>query len=410
MDEDLERAKELAWREVAAVDVAHARGELDDDGWHRAMASQIVPAYLGAATLQGGSGHTGSADDWEWSRGVIAGAIERDGSFLDVGCANGLLLDSVARWGRERGLRVEPHGLEIAPQLAQVARRRLPAWADRIHVGNALGWVTPSRFDLVRTGLEYVPAPRRRELLEWLLDEVVAPGGRLIVGKYNEEVERRAVEEQIVRWGFHVAGRAERAHRSEPRLAYRALWLERPLLTDGDLALRALRRDDLPLLEPWLHAPHVDAWWHEPLDADGVRAKYVPRIDGSAPTHVYVVVFGSRPVGWIQWYRWCDYHEHAAQLGAAPDEAGVDLAIGDMDALGRGIGPRALRLLVERVLFADPTIAGCVSDPEAANARSLRAFQKAGFAVVCPVRLPGVGSSRVDLQACKLEYSIVSPK
>ena len=29
---------------------------------------------------------------------------------------------------------------------------------------------------------------------------------------------------------------------------------------------------------------------------------------------------------------------------------------------------------------------------------------------VCVIDTHGVGSSRVDLQACKLEYSIVSPK
>lgn len=44
MDERLERAKERAWREVAAIDAAHAAGELDDAGWHAAMAALVVPA------------------------------------------------------------------------------------------------------------------------------------------------------------------------------------------------------------------------------------------------------------------------------------------------------------------------------------------------------------------------------
>jgi hypothetical protein len=79
---------------------------------------------------------------------------------------------------------------------------------------------------MVRTGLEYVPLPRRRELVAWLLDQVVAPGGRLIVGKYNEEVDRRALEDDLVDWGFNVVGRAERTHRMEPRLAYRVVWVD----------------------------------------------------------------------------------------------------------------------------------------------------------------------------------------
>ena len=36
--------KERAWREVAAIDAQLERGEIDEDGWHRAMADLVVPA------------------------------------------------------------------------------------------------------------------------------------------------------------------------------------------------------------------------------------------------------------------------------------------------------------------------------------------------------------------------------
>jgi SAM-dependent methyltransferase len=226
VDEALEAAKERAWREVAAIDAAYERGELDDEGWHAAMAELVVPAYLGAEDVRGGSGHTGTADDWEYSRGIVAEALARDGTFLDVGCANGLLMESVARWGRERGLEIEPYGLEISPELAELARSRMPPWADRVYVGNAVDWTPPFRFDVVRTAIGYVPAPRERELLEWLFGEVVAPDGRLVIGKFNEEVERKALEEQVGAWGYRIAGSAERPHRREPRLAYRVFWID----------------------------------------------------------------------------------------------------------------------------------------------------------------------------------------
>jgi hypothetical protein len=217
VDEVLEAGKERAWREVAAIDAAHARGEIDDEGWHEAMAALVVPAYLTATTPEGGSGHSGTAADWEWSRGVVAEAIDRPGTFLDVGCANGLLMASVHRW---RG--VEPYGLEIAPELAAAARARYPAWADGIFVGNALFWQPPRPFDYVRTNLEYVPSPRRAELVAHLLSYA----GRLIVGKYNEEVAQRGVEADLTALGLTVSGRAERPHRNEPRLAYRVLWID----------------------------------------------------------------------------------------------------------------------------------------------------------------------------------------
>jgi hypothetical protein len=222
VDEPYATAKERAWREVEAIEAAYTRGELDDAGWHEAMAAIIVPAYLAGPTAEAGSGHSGTPADWKYSRGIVAEAISGHETFLDVGCANGLLMDSVHRWTG-----AEPYGLEIAPQLVAHARRRYPQWRDRIFVGNALGWQPPIRFDVVRTGLEYVPRRRRQELVAHLLEDVVVDGGRLVIGKFNEAAGRRALEEEVAAWGFRIAGRSERPHRSETRLAYRVFWIER---------------------------------------------------------------------------------------------------------------------------------------------------------------------------------------
>jgi SAM-dependent methyltransferase len=226
MDERIEAAKGRGWREIRAIDEAHARGELDDTGWHRAIAALIEPAYLGADTVEGGSGYSGTPEAWQYARSLLADALATSGTFLDIGCANGLLMESIVAWGAARGLAIEPYGLDILPAHAARARARLPRWADRIFVGNALGWTPPHRFDHVRTGLEYVPPPRRRELVAWLLDEVVAPGGRLIIGTQNEEIAHPEVEPQLAAWGFAIAGRAERPHRV-PEIAYRVVWVDR---------------------------------------------------------------------------------------------------------------------------------------------------------------------------------------
>jgi SAM-dependent methyltransferase len=225
-DDALEAAKDRGWRDTARDNAAHARGELDDAAWHQAMLARIVPMYLAAATPEGGSGHSGTAGDWEYSRGIVAEAVNRPGRFLDVGCANGLLMASIERWGAAQGFAIEPYGLDLSPELAALARTRYPAWADRIVVGNALGYRPATRFDFVRTGLEYVPPARRAELVAWLLEHCVAPGGRLIIGKYNEAIGAPAIEAELVRAGFAIAGRAERAHRSEPRICYRVVWIE----------------------------------------------------------------------------------------------------------------------------------------------------------------------------------------
>lgn len=160
-------------------------------------------------------------------------------------------------------------------------------------------------------------------------------------------------------------------------------------MSADDLSFRALHRRDFPLLQAWLSRPHVDAWWHERLDLAGLERHYGPTIDGREPTHVFVIEHHQEPIGFIQWYRWADYSEHAAQLGAERDSAGIDFAIGVPELIGRGIGPRAIRAFLERIVFVEPGIAACVSDPETRNTRSLRAFEKAGFVAVRTVQLPG---------------------
>jgi hypothetical protein len=180
------------------------------------MARLVVPAYLAAETPEGGSGSSRGASGWEYGRSLIADAVMPGQSFLDVGCANGHLMESMAEWAG-----VEPYGLEISPALAELARTRLPQWADRIWVGNAAEWRPNSRFDVVRTGLEYVPRPKRKLLVEHLLSY----SDRVVIGVFNEERDQRACESEVEQWGFAIAGRSERAHPNE-RLAYRAFWID----------------------------------------------------------------------------------------------------------------------------------------------------------------------------------------
>lgn len=155
------------------------------------------------------------------------------------------------------------------------------------------------------------------------------------------------------------------------------------------ISFRALERSDFPLLRRWLSEPHVDEWWHEPLDLPGLEKKYGPRIDEVEPTRVFVMEHEKRPIGWIQWYRWADYPAHAAQIGAETNAAGMDLSIGELSFIGIGIGSTAIRTFVREVISADPGVTSIVTDPEERNGRSRRAFEKAGFIPTRIVQLKG---------------------
>jgi SAM-dependent methyltransferase len=225
-DAELNSAKERAWREVGAIDAAYARGDLDVHAWHDAMRALVEPAYLSAATAEMGSGHSGDAESWEYSHRPLLDAVQRDGTFLDIGCANGLLMQTITGWAAAEGRRLEPYGVDISSSLAHLARDRCPQWADRIWTGNAATWRAPRLFDYVRTGLEYVPTDRQAAYVDHLLSFLV-PGGRLIIGKYNEETDLDTWASAVEGWGHPVVGRSTRAHRSHPALSYKVFWVER---------------------------------------------------------------------------------------------------------------------------------------------------------------------------------------
>ena len=156
--------------------------------------------YLAAADARGQSGFRGDAARWERARRPMLEAVHRPGTFLDVGCANGLLMESVHAWSNGE---LEPYGLDVSERLVALARSRLPHWADRIYVGDALTWTPPRRFDFVRSELVYAPPERRAELVEGLL-ELVAPGGRLILCSYGSRRSGQPLEPlgDLVRgWG-----------------------------------------------------------------------------------------------------------------------------------------------------------------------------------------------------------------
>lgn len=183
-----------------------------DDYYERTRAL-LEGAYLGAGDPRGQSGFHGDQARWERARRPIVSAIDRDGTFLDVGCANGLLMESLTAWAAEEGYGIEPYGLDLIEPLAGLARRRLPHWKDRIFVGNVMDWRPPFRFDFVRTEREYAPPHQRREMVERLLRRHLVAGGRLIVCSYGSSRHSGSKAEPVADilrdWGHGVTGEAE---------------------------------------------------------------------------------------------------------------------------------------------------------------------------------------------------------
>jgi aminoglycoside 6'-N-acetyltransferase len=161
------------------------------------------------------------------------------------------------------------------------------------------------------------------------------------------------------------------------------------------ISFRTMTRADYPLMQRWLAAPHVAVWWNEPHDLASIEAKYGRRIDGQEPIPTYVIEFEGSAIGWIQWYRWRDFPEHASRLGADATSAGIDLALGELAMTGQGWGPVVIRTFATDCIFVHADVTAVVDDPSGRNARSVMAFEKAGFRRARQVQLAGEDFERV---------------
>jgi SAM-dependent methyltransferase len=207
-----------------------ARRALTDDDFFASNLRHLETAYLDPRNTspRHGSGFGGTEAEWFARRGHLRQAVDRDGTFLDVGCANGLLVETLVAWCAADGHTVDPFGVDLSARLVAEAARRLPQWADHFFVGNALTWTPPDgrRFDFVHALLELVPTPRRAELVGHLCDEVVAPGGRVILSHYvpidRTDQWPRAVVEGL---GFSVGGETV-PDLDDPRPVPPSVWID----------------------------------------------------------------------------------------------------------------------------------------------------------------------------------------
>ena len=220
-------AKNGAYQFLEEQQKALDEGRITEVQWFNIHNQYFTSAYLAADNPRAQSGHGGDEARWRYSRGMIVEAIHKSGAFLDVGCASGHLMESLHQWLNGSGLKVEFYGLDISEGLAELARKRLPHWQDRIYVGNALYWSPPVKYDFVRTGLEYVPLGRQRDFINHLLTNYVAQGGRLIIGIYNEERDSRELEEDVCKWGYQPAGYCEKSKPNNEIISYKMLWIDK---------------------------------------------------------------------------------------------------------------------------------------------------------------------------------------
>jgi RimJ/RimL family protein N-acetyltransferase len=156
------------------------------------------------------------------------------------------------------------------------------------------------------------------------------------------------------------------------------------------IELRPLVVDDLPLVASWLRQPRVAQWWLVGTTAEAeleeITSRVAERADHATRLLTIVERSGSRlkigaPIGWCQWYPYDAYPAEAEAIGARAGDCGIDYAIGDPDAIGRGLGTELIAVLVDEVRRHYPGC-GVVADPDTRNVASRRVLEHNGFSLI----------------------------
>jgi aminoglycoside 6'-N-acetyltransferase len=159
------------------------------------------------------------------------------------------------------------------------------------------------------------------------------------------------------------------------------------------LELRPLGLNDLSLIRTWLAEPGVARWFLTGSSLQEELEDLRRAIIGEEPTQVLAVSWGRRPVGWCQWYLCSDYPDHAAGVGAEPEDAGIDYAIADRRDRGRGLGTAMIAALVAHIRRLHPN-AGIIADPDSANLASRAVLERNGFVLIDERPVPSEPTQR----------------
>lgn len=299
----------------------------------------------------------------------------------DIKITDFTAVDAAAAAEIERGCFSDPWSEQslaseaVCPLTVALAARAAAGLVGYVFLSydGALGYISnvAVRPDCRRTGIG-------RELISALLDRACSMGIETITLDVRDTNEAAIALYRSL--GFREAGR----RRSFYRLPVQDSVI---MLYESGVTLRPMRdsdEDHMALLG-WLGTPDVMEYYSTaPKDIDDVKEKYGPRIADGRDFFTIIIERGGSPVGYLQYYR-ADREEYCLgnfpeYFGGATSPWAADILIGT-GGVGQGTGTAAMRLLVSLV-FDTTDCDVLLIDPNAANKRAIRCYEKAGFARV----------------------------
>ncbi|MBA3814479.1 MAG: GNAT family N-acetyltransferase [Alphaproteobacteria bacterium] len=162
------------------------------------------------------------------------------------------------------------------------------------------------------------------------------------------------------------------------------------------IIFQPLQEPHFPLLLKWLETPHVKACWDQDVEwtPERVREKFGSYVQEyklekdavKKPVQAYVFYIDSQPAGYIQLYKARDFsRDDNTSLSGLPDSlSALNVLIGEEEYLGKGWGSHILTQFLHE--YVDPHYDACFVDPDAANIKVMRAYEKTVFKKIRTVK------------------------
>jgi len=145
------------------------------------------------------------------------------------------------------------------------------------------------------------------------------------------------------------------------------------------IGFNPIEESHIPLMHEWLAGGEAMRWYARgPQTMDEIRQTYLTD-KPLGGTHCLIIQYGDRPIGYLQYYRACDYPDWCSVVMAQPGDYGLDLFIGRDELIGKGIGTEVVRAALERLVFTRGDAKRCLLGPSPENARAIRCYEKCGF-------------------------------
>jgi len=157
------------------------------------------------------------------------------------------------------------------------------------------------------------------------------------------------------------------------------------LIRERDLVIRRMQDDDADysLMARWLTDPRVLEFYEgrdNPFPFDRICEEYSPRVLELEHVTPCLLIFEDSPIGYVQFYPITDdRRSYGLEHEMGKDNLyGMDQFIGEVGLWDRGLGSRAVSLLLQ-YLFQVKGAEKVILDPHAGNLRAIRCYEKCGF-------------------------------